>query len=228
MIFIALSFIAFDVQITVSIQLIHLIREGVLTWISEVKYHSQNGHEEGKYNDRMKIMFEIYVDLLGAFELFKRVYQFMHFFLIADGYIFSLFYVQEMIEVFKYHIRDDDQFHMMQLQATINFWIMRRTLFMVLLCLLCEKFYMTISEADATCCNLLKSFEDSGEILFSELLTNFMVVTGIIKDMMHFILHSVFCEKFYIAVEKAETACVKKIMNVDCSCKYTPNRGPFF
>ncbi|KAH9644393.1 hypothetical protein HF086_006421 [Spodoptera exigua] len=59
-------------------QLIHLIREGVLTWISEVNYYSKNvEYEEEKYNERMKIMFQVYLDLMKAFELFKGIHQFL-------------------------------------------------------------------------------------------------------------------------------------------------------
>lgn len=77
-IFIALSFIGFDIHITVSILFMNLIREGLVTWISDVEgYSKQFHHEEEQYNERMKIMFQIYLDLMGAFDLFKSIYQFV-------------------------------------------------------------------------------------------------------------------------------------------------------
>ncbi|KAF9410597.1 hypothetical protein HW555_010364 [Spodoptera exigua] len=143
-------------------QLIHLIREGVLTWISEVNYYSKHvEYEEEKYNERMKIMFQVYLDLMKAFELFKGIHQFLNFFFIADLFLFSLSFVQETIEIYKYHIPDDQQFHIMVWLAAVCFWITRRTVFIVLLCTLCEKYYMTISDADAYCSCLLNRFQET-------------------------------------------------------------------
>ncbi|PZC77079.1 hypothetical protein B5X24_HaOG200729 [Helicoverpa armigera] len=70
------TLIFFDVHITYAISLITLIRDGVITWIAELERHSQNLEvDKDKHDERMKKLFQAYINLMEAYEIFKKLFQ---------------------------------------------------------------------------------------------------------------------------------------------------------
>ena len=68
----------FDVIITYGASIIRLIGDGILLWVAEVEYYSQIGLEldEAKYDEKLKKLHQAYIDLLEAFDIFKKIFKF--------------------------------------------------------------------------------------------------------------------------------------------------------
>lgn len=68
----------FTVNITYAISLIALMRDGIITWISEVEYYSKTSLElEGeKCGDALRKLFQAYINLMDAFDIFKKIFKF--------------------------------------------------------------------------------------------------------------------------------------------------------
>lgn len=73
---VAVTVIYFEVHSTIVLSILILIKEGIITWTSEFQCYGQVcwriGDEESKRH--MKVLFQVYVDLLKAFDLFKRTH----------------------------------------------------------------------------------------------------------------------------------------------------------
>lgn len=72
------TLIYFEVNVTYAICVISLIRDGMVTWISEVEYYAKLSLEleEEIYSNNLKNLFQAYIDLLEAFNIFQRIFQF--------------------------------------------------------------------------------------------------------------------------------------------------------
>lgn len=68
----------FDVNLTYGVSIIALIKDGLDSWITEVQYYSKLSSEfgEDKYNDKLEKLFESYVNLMEAFDMFKNIFKF--------------------------------------------------------------------------------------------------------------------------------------------------------
>lgn len=75
-ILVAVTVIYFEVHSTIVLSILILIKEGIITWTSEFQCYGQVcwriGDEESKRH--MKVLFQVYVDLLKAFDLFKKTH----------------------------------------------------------------------------------------------------------------------------------------------------------
>ena len=60
-------------------------------------------------------------------------------------------------------------------------------------------------------------FYNSIFVYFQTFLRGVGLFLWLAKDIVPVIIHSICCEKFYITVEKAETACILLMKNRDCS-----------
>ena len=71
------SLIYFDVNLTYGVFYIVLIRDGMIAWISEVEYYSKLSLEleEAKISEKCKRLFEAYVSLLEAYDIFKKIFK---------------------------------------------------------------------------------------------------------------------------------------------------------
>ena len=69
----------FDALITYGGSIIRLIRDGIFSWMDEVEYYSKIclALEEENYDDKSKKLFQAYVNLLEAFDIFKEIFQFV-------------------------------------------------------------------------------------------------------------------------------------------------------
>ena len=72
------SLLYFNVSIIHGIRIIALIRDGMKTWISEIKYYGKLclELEEGKYNHHLKKLFQAYIDLMDAFDILRNIFKF--------------------------------------------------------------------------------------------------------------------------------------------------------
>lgn len=70
------SMVYFDVYVSYSVCLSKLLHGGLLTWISEIQYHTQVTLSVSHGKEKMWTkLFEVYTDLMEAFSIFKDVFQ---------------------------------------------------------------------------------------------------------------------------------------------------------
>lgn len=66
-----------DVHISYAVCLINLIRKGVLGWISKVDHHvSLEADVQEQVNEHFEKLFQAYVDLMDAYEIFKYIFKY--------------------------------------------------------------------------------------------------------------------------------------------------------
>ena len=71
------TLVYFDVHITYAFILISLIRDGMISWISEVEHYSKLSTEYGDdYNDEFQKLFQAYSRFMEAFEIFKKIFKY--------------------------------------------------------------------------------------------------------------------------------------------------------
>lgn len=65
--------------LTYAASIITLIRDGIITWTSEFEDYIQTclELEEEKYGDKFKKLFDAYINLMGAYHIFKRIFKFV-------------------------------------------------------------------------------------------------------------------------------------------------------
>lgn len=72
------TLIYFDVNISYGLRIMALIQDAMVTWIAEFECYCKLGVEFGeeKYKEHLERLFDTYLDLVRAFGLFKRIFQF--------------------------------------------------------------------------------------------------------------------------------------------------------
>ena len=72
------TLIYFDVNCTYGVSVIALIKDGIIAWISEVEHYSilSLELEDEIYDDKLEKLYEAYIHLLKAFNIFKSIFKF--------------------------------------------------------------------------------------------------------------------------------------------------------
>lgn len=65
-------------NLSYGISIISIVRDGMISWISEVEYYSilSLELEDDKFKDKFKNLYQAYVTLMEAFDIFKKIFKF--------------------------------------------------------------------------------------------------------------------------------------------------------
>ncbi|CAH1640535.1 unnamed protein product [Spodoptera littoralis] len=133
-------FIALDVSIVVSMRFIILLRKYVEEWIKQalmVNYGRQDG-------ERCNKLFRIYKNILKAYVLYKKIFHVLVFYHSFGVFYRNLVYFHIILSATVYNI------------LSVCLWQMKNMCLIILQCILCEKFYISVEEVDSACIQLLK------------------------------------------------------------------------
>ncbi|XP_075985621.1 uncharacterized protein LOC142982822 [Anticarsia gemmatalis] len=117
-------------------------------------------------------------------------------------------------------------------------WTLKDIALLLAQSICCERFYIAVEDAEVACIEQLHKSRCTGsqkrlyknvirlyQATFTEMtacgmfkvfLMVFTVMLWLMKDMVLELLVCVHCERFYIAVENAETACIQRLKNRNC------------
>ncbi|XP_035451887.2 uncharacterized protein LOC118277271 [Spodoptera frugiperda] len=135
-------------------------------WIAEVEYQCKTclELEERKRCDHFRKLFQAYEDLMEAYCLFKKLFQFPILFLALYTFFLSLMYVQIIIELRELKVSQFGMFHINEMTILTVVWLLKNVFYIVMFSTSCEKFYMSVTDARDTCYKMLKRFQKTAAV----------------------------------------------------------------
>nr|QZH55060.1 gustatory receptor 27 [Achelura yunnanensis] len=133
----------FDVDMIYASMMIQMIEQFTMRWLEMLDSIEEN-------NDWNKL-FEVYLDLLQAYELFKKIFKLSILFYVIQSFLVSLINIQLSLDKYRMNSNNIDTAQNVVKASLVIAWIIKNYYLQIILSLSCERFNMSVERVSTAC-----------------------------------------------------------------------------